>query len=427
MRYSRIAVAIFAALVAALAGAAAPPELKYVAIITRHGVRSPTWDAARLSQYSAEPWPQWGVPPGNLTPRGRALVLLMGAYYRDWLSNEHLLSRQGCQDAGRIYIWADTEQRTLETGRAFAESLLPGCGLAVHSSTQGEKDLLFSGVGAPSPELSLGAVRERLAPDSEKLLSDLRTPLATLQFILTGGQEAPAMLALPQEIDVSLRGKSVELNGPFAAGSTLSEDLLLEYVDGMPGKDLGWGRLNKENLYEILELHSVESDLLRRTPYLARARGSNLLAHVLQSIEQAATGKPVPGALGQPGDRVLILAGHDTNLANISGALGLSWHLQGYRADETPPGGALVFSLWHDPDTGHDFVKTQFVAQTLDQMRNVVRLTISSPPAEDDVSIPGCEFVGHNAPCPWPLFKSTLQQAIDPSFVSMDERANGDP
>jgi 4-phytase / acid phosphatase len=415
-------------LLAALPVAAAPPELKYVVVISRHGVRSPTWDAARFNQYSAQPWPQWGVPPGNLTPHGRALILLMGAYYRDWLADEHLFSRQGCEGAGRIYIWADTDQRTLETGRAFAESLQPGCGLAIHSRPAGEKDPLFSGVGAPDPEMALKAVRDRLAPDSERLLSQLRTPLVTLQSILTGGQKARTMLTLsPTEIEVSLRGRSVELNEPFAAGSTLSEDLLLEYADGMQGKDLGWGRLNKQNLYQVLELHSVESDLVRRTPYLARARGSNLLMHVLQSIEQAAAGKSIPGALGHPGDRVLILCGHDTNLSNISGILGLSWRLQGYRSDETPPGGALIFSLWRDPDSGQDFVRAQFVAQTLDQMRNAVPLTISNPPAEQDVSIPRCEPAGRDAACPWPLFESTVRNAIDPAFVSTDAAGSGDP
>jgi 4-phytase / acid phosphatase len=401
--------------------AAAPLQLKYVVIISRHGVRSPTWDAARLNQYSAQPWPEWGVPPGNLTPHGRALILLMGAYYHEWFSGEHLLSGRGCQDAGRIYVWADTDQRTLETGRAFAESLEPGCVIAVHSQTRGEKDRLFSGFGTPDPELALKAVDDKLAPDSEKFVSELRPALTALQSILTGEQKASTMLtASPAEINVSIRGKSVDLSEPLSAGSALSEDLLLEYVDGMQGKDLGWGRLNKENLYEVLEIHSVESDLVRRTPYLARARGSNLLAHVLESIERAATGKSVRGALGRPGDRLLILCGHDTNLSNISGILGLSWHLQGYRPDETPPGGALVFSLWRNPDLGRDFVRTQFVAQTLDEMRNAVALTTSQAPEKEDLSIPGCDSAGHHAACSWPLFESTLRHAIDPAFASTD-------
>ena len=116
---------------------AATPRLTYVVIVSRHGVRSPTWENSRLNQYSAEPWPEWDVPPGNLTPHGRRLIELMGSYYREWLAGEHLLGTQGCQDAGRIYIRADRDQRTVETGRAFGESLLPGCGIEVHSQPAG--------------------------------------------------------------------------------------------------------------------------------------------------------------------------------------------------------------------------------------------------------------------------------------------------
>ena len=79
---------------------------------------------------------------------------------------------------------------------------------------------------------------------------------------------------------VALKGKSVELTGPFATGSTFSENLLLEYTNGMQGASLGWGRLTREKLERVLEIHAVYADLMRRTPYLARARGSNLLAHV---------------------------------------------------------------------------------------------------------------------------------------------------
>jgi 4-phytase/acid phosphatase len=40
-------------------------------------------------------------------------------------------------------------------------------------------------------------------------------------------------------------------------------------------------------------------------------------------MQQAVEAKPVAGALTKPGDRLLILIGHDTNLSNIAGALGL--------------------------------------------------------------------------------------------------------
>jgi 4-phytase / acid phosphatase len=395
---------------------AAAPRLKYAAIVTRHGVRSPTWDAARLNEYSAQPWPEWGVAPGELTRHGRDLIKLMGAYYGEWLTKEHLLGSQGCRDAGRVRIVADTSQRTLETGRALAESLMPGCGIATQSQPEDQKDPLFSGAGTPDPTLSLSAVRDRLGPDPQKLIADHRAAMETLHLLLTGGRSAlRKLMAPPLEIGVSLASKNVELTGPFSVGSTMSENLLLEYANGFQGPNLGWGRLTRENLLQVLEVHAVYADLMRRTAYLARARGSNLLAHVLLSMEQAAAGKPVAGALGRPGDALLILSGHDTNLSNLSGMLGLSWRLDGYQPDDTPPGGALVFLLWRD-DAGQDSVTAQYMAQSPDQMRNGDRLTLTAPPVSQKVSIPGCTT---DSGCPWDRFRLTMRNAIDSAFVAV--------
>jgi 4-phytase/acid phosphatase len=406
------------------AGPAAAPQLRYVVIITRHGVRSPTWTSDRLNQYSAEPWPDWGVPPGYLTPHGRVLMQFMGAYYRQWLLSEHLLSPQGCEDAGRIYIHADTDQRTLETGRALGETLLPGCTVAIHSAPEGAHDLLFSpsGAGIPKPdmEMSAQAVQERLGDNARHFLELHRAAFDALQAVLAAGGSTPQKrIDPPAELTVSVTEKSVQLSEALSVGSTLGENLLLEYTDGMQGKDLGWGRLDADKLLQILELHALSSDLTRRTPYLARARGSNLLDHVLLSMEQAAIGKAVPGALGPPGAAVLILSGHDTNLSNLSGMLDLSWRLPGYQPNDTPPGGALVFSLWQHPGTAKYFVRTQYLAQTLEQMRSASPLTLAAPPEKDEVAVPGCEPATESSGCSWETFEKILQHAIDNRFVAM--------
>ena len=399
---------------------AAPAQLRYVVIVTRHGVRSPTGDNARLNPYSAEPWPEWSVAPGILTPHGRVLMQLMGTYYREWLTSEHLLSPEGCGDAGRVYIHADTDQRTLETGRALAETLLPGCTVIVHSAPEGGKDPLFdpiaAGVAKPDPELAAKAVRERV--DNPKQFADShRGAFEALESVLAGGATPQIPIAPPAELTVTATARSVQLNEPWGLASTFGENLLLEYTEGMQGKDLGWGRLDASTLLRILELHGVSSDLTRRTPYLARARGSNLLDHVLLSMKQAATGKAVPGALGPPGDSVLIVSGHDTNLSNLSGMLGLSWHLPGYQPDDTPPGGALIFSLWQQG--GNYFVRTEYLAQTMEQMRNATPLSFAAPPEEEDLAVAGCESTTKRAGCSWETFEKSLQKAIDNQFVAM--------
>jgi len=411
-----LAVAVPLATWPALAAGTPKAELKYAIILSRHGVRSPTWDSARLNEYSSQPWPDWGVAPGELTPHGRAAVKLMGAYDRAWLARAGLFFADDCRDAARIYIRADTGQRTRETARAFAESLLPGCEIPV-AMEPGGKDPLFSGVGKPDPELAGKAVRERLGPGSA-LLTKYARAFDTLARILTGGGSAHRSL-MADAADEGGDGGGPDVPRPLATASTLSEVLLLEHAEGMPQSALGWGRLTKENLLQVLELHTAYADLTRRTPYLARARGSNLLAHILASLEQAESGKPVAGALGQPGGTLAILAGHDTNLSNLSGMLDLRWQVPGHAPDDTPPESALIFSLWRETDGGEWFVKVEFVTPSLDQIRRLEPLTLDSPPARVPVAIHACASPRADGGCRWPAFRAAMQKAIDPKFTDM--------
>jgi 4-phytase/acid phosphatase len=391
-------------------------ELKYAVIVSRHGVRSPTWDAARLNEYSAQAWPDWGVAPGELTPHGRAGVKLVGGYYRAWLSKAGLFSAADCHDAARIYVRADAGQRTRETGRAFAESLLPGCAIPVAMEAAG-KDPLFGGVGKADPELAGKAVRERLGAPAAAM-TKYAPAFDALARILTGGGTAHRSL-MDTAPDESADGGASEIPRPLATASTLSEVFLLEYAEGMQHSAPGWGRLTKENLLQVLELHTAYADLARRTPYLARARGSNLLAHILASLERAASGKPVAGALGQPGGALAVLAGHDTNLSNLSGMLDLSWRVPGHAPDDTPPESALIFSLWREGAGGEWFVKLEFVAPSLDQMRLLQPLTLNAPPARVPVSIPACGSSRSDGGCPLPAFRAAVRKAIDPKFTDL--------
>ena len=93
--------------------------LQQVVIVTRHGVRAPTWTSDRLNQYSATSWPDFGVPPGYLTAHGRALMKIMGGFYRESYLSLGLLHQSGCEDVKRVYFGADTDQRTIESARAL--------------------------------------------------------------------------------------------------------------------------------------------------------------------------------------------------------------------------------------------------------------------------------------------------------------------
>ncbi|HUK33466.1 MAG TPA: histidine-type phosphatase [Vicinamibacterales bacterium] len=403
-----------------VSGAETPPRLKYVVIISRHGVRAPTWNADRLHEYSSAPWPNFGVPPGNLTAHGRTLMKLMGTYYAEWLSREQLVNRNDCGVAARVHIWADTDERTLESAKALAGGMLPDCQVPVHSEAAGTTDPLFdpiaAGVAVPDNAKAVRALRDRLDGEYAALMNTHRPAFDTLQQILVGDGHAPKMVLSGTSVDVSAGAKSVELSGPFSTASTLSENLLLEYANGFRDRELGWGRLDSARLLQVLELHAAYADLLRRTPYLARLRGSNLLSHVLDSMTQAVTAAPIPGALGTAGDALLVVSGHDTNLSNISGMLGLTWSIPGYPRDDTPPGGALIFSLWTGPDG--PFVRTEYVVQTLEQMREATPLSMTRPPARVEVTIPGCATKNPSSTCSWDGFARAVRAAIDSNATS---------
>ncbi len=215
------------------------------------------------------------------------------------------------------------------------------------------------------------------------------------------------------------KGGDTGIPAPLAAASTFSEVFLLEYAEGMPQSSLGWGRLTKEKLLWIMELHTAYADVARRTPYLARAGASNLLAHIVASLDQAASGKRVAGALGKPDGALAILAGHDTNISNLSGMLDLSWKVPGQVADDTPPESALMFSLWRARASGGYFVKLEFVTPSLEQMRRLDPLTIKSPPERVTVAIPGCVSPRSDGGCPLAEFRAVMVKAIDPKFVDL--------
>jgi len=347
----------------------APAEqLKYAVIVTRHGVRAPTWTTERLNQYSAEPWPDWGVAPGELTQHGRQLMQLMGAYYRGYFAAAKLLDKSGCDSLLRVHFIADNGQRTRETAKALAQGMFPGCPAGIHAKPEDETDPLFnpleSGLATADSKLSLAAVRGRIGPSLDVIVDVNRPALDVLDNVLRGtGKPAKSIFDEPAALTSGKGGVAME--GPLRLASTFTENFLLEYTNGMSGAQFGWGRLDRAKLIQIMALHTGYADLMRRTPYLARARGSNLLSHILRSMEQAVEGKAKDGGLGTPENTVVIVSGHDTNISNLSGMLGLSWLLPGYQHDDVPPGGALVFSLWRSSASGRFSVRLQFVAQTL--------------------------------------------------------------
>jgi 4-phytase/acid phosphatase len=399
--------------------------LKYVVIVSRHGVRSPTGKTDQLNLYSAKPWPEWSVPPGYLTEHGAKLMKLFGAYDREMFAREGLFGAEGCSDAEHVSIVADSDQRTQETGKALAQGMFPGCTVEVHALPEGTHDPLFhpvgAGVGQTDNLLATAALAGRIGNNPAGLVAAYRAQLQALEDVLLGCKTdalcAPAkasLIDIPSSITPGKDEHLPQLRSPLGTAATMAENLLLEYAEGLDKVQVGWGRVDGDKVRELMQLHTANAELTRRTRYIARAGSATMLHQINASMEQAITGKPIAGALGKPEGRLLILVGHDTNLSNISGTLGLTWLIDG-RLDDTPPGGALEFELWKDGLTGDYSVRTFYTAQTLDQMRNAASLSVKTPPERVPVFIPGCGRTDES--CEWDAFQRVIQANTDSTFA----------
>ncbi len=375
--------------------------------------------------YAAQPWPGWEVARGQLTPRGNRLVGLMGAYYRERFIAAGLLSGNAATDAARIYLKADNDQRTIDTAQTLGGQLLAGRSVRVWAIPSGTFDPLFqplrAHVGHADPAKGRAAVLGRLGGDPTVVDRAYAPQFSQLRRILYGERGSAGASTPFDEPGVVGPGEFdnvVSVRGPLRAALISTESLLLEYLDGKPMQDVGWGRVDAGTLTQLLALHDLYFDLVARTFYPAQVQGSNLASHLVDTLRQAATGRAVPGSIGPPGERVVVVAGHDTNLANLGGLLGLSWWIPGSQANPVLPGSALLFELWHRAGAdGGDRVRISYVSQTLEQMRSAEPLSLAHPPFQAPVAMARCVGTGPAFDAPWAEFERVAGEVIDPGFV----------
>ena len=392
--------------------AAAADGLRLRVVLLRHGVRSPTQAPDALAKYADQAWAAWPVPPGQLTEHGIAAMQALGTWYREQWPRDALTRASewpGVCGASALTVISDSTPRNHASAAALVRGLQPGCAQAGYrAQAPGRTDPLFSGL------------REVDKADAD--LSGLEFPpaLAELQQVLLGCTDE-ACLARAQAngktvlLDACTRGASTDAGcgaqrrKVLKLMGTLSENLMLEAAQGFAPAQVAWGRADAERIGRLITLHNQSFDYtLRRSRPAAQARAANLLAHLSATLQAAAGQTPAVAPLGGRETRLLMLVGHDSNLATLAGLLGLDWH-DARQPDDYPPGGALVFDLVAR--------NGQYSVQVASAMPSLAALRAGRFDAPDavirrELTLPQCPGA-----CTLARFAAMADQAVDPREV----------
>jgi 4-phytase/acid phosphatase len=193
----------------------------------------------------------------------------------------------------------------------------------------------------------------------------------------------------PTTIAPAVPGQKPKLAGTLDRASTAAQVLLLEYAEGKPAREVGWGRASAADVTALSAFHALEFALVARPRPVARANFAGLAPIVRQGLTGTA--------------KVTMISGHDTNIANLAGLIDAHWQVPGFAADDPAPGGAFVIERLRGAG-GTPLVRVRYRAQTLDAIRTLA----PRPPVSVAVPLPGCALPGQPTICPLDRFLALL-------------------
>ena len=257
--------------------------MKFVVIVSRHGVRSPTGKPDQLNRYSRAPWPDverssrlsdcaWRTSDDafrRLRPRaaGRAGLACATAAAPMRRISESLPTPTSAR-AKPARRWPRAWRRAARSKSARSPRERP-----IRSFIR-----CSAGVGHPDKLLATAAISGRIGGDPQGLAEAYRPQLEALEEILRGcdpgadvrmrqTRACNRIFDIPSSIAPGKGDHLVELRSPLGVASSMAENLLLEYTEGMDAANVGWGRVDIHKLRELLQLHEANEDIARRTSY----------------------------------------------------------------------------------------------------------------------------------------------------------------
>lgn len=395
--------------------------LDKVVTMTRHGVRPPT-NSARVQKNSPSPLPAFSTGDGELTMHGYAAVTLMGGYLRHYLNDRNFITGS-CPDKNKVFIRTSAYQRTRMTARALSDTLFPGCAVPVHSPENKTEDTLFNPIGSGVAPLdtvkATQNVMASLGGSFDAARQRYRKQLIFMQKVVDPACQLTECTFINHkwEIKHDKKNINISLKGPIAEGNELGETFRLQYAEGMPIKDVAFGHVrNAKDIAPLMQLESIKFHVVGHDPYIAARGGSQLMSQILYALEKG-SGYKDPYANKQiqssaPDADMIVYVAHDTNLGYLQQLLNVSWNLEGYPKDDTPPGSTLLFERYRNVETHQTYVGITFVTQTLDQIRRLEPLNDDHPPLRQKLNL-HCSNSPDGWLCPMNEFAARVNHHLD--------------
>jgi len=388
-------------------------ELQGVIVLIRHGVRAPIETEIRSSSYNAQPWPAWSVPQGVLSEHGTKAAQLLAEYYRNRYST--LLQNISCDHPG-IYSETTTAQRTMATAKAMLPVLAPKCTIEVHQRPASAPYPLFSPIAGADRQKLQDATLGRIGQQWSWFVNAFAEPMEEMHHVMATCSGKDCDPNKPDFRTVMIHNgvaspRDPKVENPVTLGADFAEHFLLDYTEGKPMEQVGWGRVDRTRLNRLMQMNTLYHDFMGRTPYVAQVNSSNTAARISDSLS-AMAGKSTPGALGTPSDHFFLLVAHDGNIATLGGLLRMEWLLPDQSFNATPPGGGYAFELHRNKTTGAQTVRVVFITQTLDQMRFLTPFQGDDLPSIAPIFLPGCSGPGPDYACTLDGFRQMVSSVV---------------
>lgn len=372
-------------------------KLEQVVVLSRHNIRTPL--TAKLEDTSPLKWPVWKYEVGYLTEKGALLETYMGGYFAEWLKERGLLS-PGCPSSDNVLVYANTKQRTRESANAFVRGAFGNCNIAVYSIDSDEMDPVFNPILRDTSEV----MRHKITAEMSKKLNELQladayvelNKILDLKNSYVCKTESFCDLTDAKDEIVYLIGREPNIAGPLERGNSVLDSFIMSYYEGMPDKDVAWGKIRSDKQWTLLAKIIRENQNIR---FNSSVLASEVARPLLKYIRKTFNGSARP---------LTVLFGHDSNLNSVMAALGFKYYELPDQYEATPPGGKIVFQKWFDEKNDRELLKIDYVYQTTDQIRNATQLSISNPPQWVQLELRNCT-IDKDGFCPWKKFLNILR------------------